>query len=194
MDEGEARLRRIVCAPCPSTASLLLLIVWDTRKQMYKEKFQEWGFVKRLPRKITGKLLRIADERKPKDTVFSLNGKDWTAGQLRKKHGRGGKRVGHASYGRQNHWNEQTWKPARQLTLTALSSVPPPTFQSTGERQLRVYPRPPRVHSAGSCQTGPCSASAHRYQFAPILPCSGTGGIPKCRQPAGYPTALGVPW
>ncbi len=109
---------------------------------MYKEKFQEWGFVKRLPRKITGKLLRIADERKPKDTVFSLNGKDWTAGQLRKKHGRGGKRVGHASYGRQNHWNEQTWKPARQLTLTALSSVPPRPSNRLANANSEYIPGP----------------------------------------------------
>jgi hypothetical protein len=52
---------------------------------MYKEKFQEWEFFKYIPRAIVGKLLRIADERKPKSTEFEHCGRIWTCEEIKKK-------------------------------------------------------------------------------------------------------------
>jgi len=52
---------------------------------MYKEKFQEWEFFKYIPRGIVGKLLRIADERKPKSTEFVHGGRIWTSEEIKKK-------------------------------------------------------------------------------------------------------------
>ncbi|KEY64660.1 hypothetical protein S7711_02860 [Stachybotrys chartarum IBT 7711] len=56
--------------------------------QMYKERFQDWGFVKKISHKVAGKLSRIADERKPKDTEFRIGPRTWTASDIKKKHNR----------------------------------------------------------------------------------------------------------
>ena len=56
---------------------------------MFKDKCQEWNFVKNLPHKLTGKLLRIADERKPKGTVFELGPRKWTTAEIKRKSERG---------------------------------------------------------------------------------------------------------
>lgn len=52
---------------------------------MYKEKFAEWRLVKNLSRRVSGKLCRVADERKPKDTKFVLGPKTWSADEVRRK-------------------------------------------------------------------------------------------------------------
>jgi hypothetical protein len=58
---------------------------------MYKDKFQEWGFMKNISHRVAGKLSRIADERKPKDTEFWLGPKRWTAYEIKRKLERNGK-------------------------------------------------------------------------------------------------------
>lgn len=55
---------------------------------MYKEKFQEWGFLKYIPKAIVGKLIRIGDERKPKLTEYVQSGRIWTYEELKKKDGK----------------------------------------------------------------------------------------------------------
>lgn len=52
---------------------------------MYKDKFSEWGFKKNLNRKLAGKLIRVADERKPKKTEFRVGPKTWTTDEINKK-------------------------------------------------------------------------------------------------------------
>lgn len=61
------------------------------RSQMFKEKCQEWNFVKNIPRRLAGKLMRIADERKPKGTEFRLGPRKWTTADIKRKCERGPK-------------------------------------------------------------------------------------------------------
>lgn len=58
---------------------------------MFREKCQEWNFVKNIPRKLAGKLTRIADERKPKRTEFRLGPRKWTTAEIKRKCERGPK-------------------------------------------------------------------------------------------------------
>ncbi|KAH7325775.1 Clr5 domain-containing protein [Stachybotrys elegans] len=62
---------------------------FDASIQMYKERFQDWGFVKKISHKVARKLSRIADERKPKETEFRLGRRTWTANEIKKKYSRG---------------------------------------------------------------------------------------------------------
>ncbi|KAI2616860.1 Clr5 domain-containing protein [Hypoxylon sp. NC1633] len=52
---------------------------------MYKQKFQEWGWVKNVPQHWIPKLAQIVEERKPRDTVFQLGPKEWTSGEIMRK-------------------------------------------------------------------------------------------------------------
>ncbi|KAK5633984.1 hypothetical protein RRF57_009698 [Xylaria bambusicola] len=58
---------------------------------MYKEKLGDWGFSKNISKKIAAKLCRMADERKPKDTIFYLGQKNWSVDEMKRKLERGGK-------------------------------------------------------------------------------------------------------
>lgn len=58
---------------------------YGCRSQMFKEKCQEWGFVKNIPRNLAGKLMRIADERMPKGTEFRLGLRKWTTAEIKRK-------------------------------------------------------------------------------------------------------------
>lgn len=68
---------------------MLLTADYGFRAQMFKDKCQEWNFVKNIPRKLAGKLMRIADERKPKDTEFRIGPRKWTTAEIKKKCERG---------------------------------------------------------------------------------------------------------
>jgi len=66
---------------------------------MYKDKFQHWGFAKKISHKVVGKLSRIIDERKPKETKFRLGPRVWTASEIKKKNDRGPKDSGQTTQG-----------------------------------------------------------------------------------------------
>ncbi|OTA66099.1 hypothetical protein K449DRAFT_463140 [Hypoxylon sp. EC38] len=58
---------------------------FDVTPNLYKQKFQEWGWVKNMPQNWTPKLTKLAEERQPKDTVFQLGPRKWTADEIKKK-------------------------------------------------------------------------------------------------------------
>ncbi|KAK4175927.1 hypothetical protein QBC36DRAFT_291026 [Triangularia setosa] len=55
---------------------------------MYKDRFREWQFKKYIPRESVDTIIRLTDGRKPKDTIFELRPRKWTADENRKKRGR----------------------------------------------------------------------------------------------------------
>ncbi|OTA92417.1 hypothetical protein M434DRAFT_12348 [Hypoxylon sp. CO27-5] len=61
---------------------------FDVTPNLYKQKFQEWGWIKNIPQCWTPKLTQLAEERQPKETVFQLGPRKWTADEIRKKRGR----------------------------------------------------------------------------------------------------------
>ncbi|KAK8085197.1 hypothetical protein PG997_006468 [Apiospora hydei] len=58
---------------------------FDASINLYKQKFQEWGWQKNLPQSWTPKMVRLAEERRPKDTVFQLGPKKWTMQEVKRK-------------------------------------------------------------------------------------------------------------
>jgi hypothetical protein len=53
---------------------------------MYKEKFQEWNFVKNLSKTTAMRMLRIQGKRQAedptKDTIFMYRGQEWTSARV----------------------------------------------------------------------------------------------------------------
>ncbi|KAK8131405.1 hypothetical protein PG984_007843 [Apiospora sp. TS-2023a] len=58
---------------------------FEASSNLYKQKFQEWGWVKNLPQSWTPKMVRLAEERRPKDTVFQIGPKRWTMQEVKRK-------------------------------------------------------------------------------------------------------------
>ncbi|KAK7975729.1 Mediator of RNA polymerase II transcription subunit 31 [Apiospora arundinis] len=62
---------------------------FEAASHLYKQKFHEWGWVKNLPQSWTPKMVRLAEERRPKDTVFQLGPKKWTMQEIKRKREKG---------------------------------------------------------------------------------------------------------
>ncbi|KAL6799897.1 hypothetical protein J3E68DRAFT_396903 [Trichoderma sp. SZMC 28012] len=61
---------------------------FQATEKMYKDKFKQWNWSKKLPRVIVGRMLNIAYRRLPKLTVFWRNDRWWSMEEIQKRQSR----------------------------------------------------------------------------------------------------------